>query len=80
MNVQFYHFTILPYYSTPLILNKNFHILSRFNRLNAELNPIYHLLALVGDHHIFHVSGIRVNVNEMGSHLVLFLLYLNCCY
>ena len=32
-----------------------------FNPLNAELNPIRYLLALVGAHHIVHVSGIRVN-------------------
>jgi len=32
-----------------------------FNRLNAELNPICHLLALLGAHHILHVSRIRVN-------------------
>ena len=31
------------------------------NPLNAELNPIRHLLALVGAHHIFHVSRLRVN-------------------
>jgi len=34
----------------------------RFNPLNAELNPICHLLALLGAHLIFHVSGLRVNV------------------
>jgi hypothetical protein len=33
-----------------------------FNPLNADLNPICHLLALLGSHHIFHVSRIRVNV------------------
>ena len=32
-----------------------------FNPLNAELNPIRHLLALVGARHIVHVSRIRVN-------------------
>jgi len=32
------------------------------NPLNAELNPICHLLALLGAHHIFHVSGLRVNL------------------
>ena len=32
-----------------------------FNPLNAELNPIRHLLALVGTRHIVHVSRIRVN-------------------
>ena len=31
------------------------------NPLNAELSPIRHLLALVGAHHIVHVSRIRVN-------------------
>ena len=34
-----------------------------FNPLNAELNPICHLLALLRAHHILHVSRIRVNVN-----------------
>jgi len=29
--------------------------------LNVELNPICHFLALLGAHHIFHVSRIRVN-------------------
>ena len=33
-----------------------------FNPLNAELNPICHLLALLGAHHILHVSRIRVNI------------------
>jgi len=33
---------------------------TRLNPLNAELNPICHLLALLGAHHILHVSGIRV--------------------
>jgi len=30
------------------------------NPLNAELNPICPLLALLGARHIFHVSGLRV--------------------
>jgi len=33
-----------------------------FNPLNAELNPICHLLALLGAHHIFHISRIRVKL------------------
>ena len=33
---------------------------SPLNPLNAELNPICHLLALLEAHHIFHVSGLRV--------------------
>jgi len=32
------------------------------NPLNAELNPICHLLALLGAHPIFHISRIRVNI------------------
>jgi hypothetical protein len=31
-----------------------------FNPLNAELNPICHLLVLLGTHLILHVSRIRV--------------------
>ena len=31
------------------------------NLLNAKLNPIFHLLALLEAHHILHVSRIRVN-------------------
>jgi hypothetical protein len=31
------------------------------NHLNTELNPICHVLALLGAHHILHVSRIRVN-------------------
>ena len=34
-----------------------------FNPLNAELNPIYHLLALLGTHHILHISRVRVKEN-----------------
>jgi len=33
----------------------------QINPLNAELNPICHLLALLGAHHILHLSRIRVN-------------------
>ena len=30
--------------------------LNKINHLNAELNPICYLLALLGAHHIFHVG------------------------
>ena len=33
-----------------------------FNPLNAELNPICHMLTLLGAHHILHVSRIRVKL------------------
>ena len=35
------------------------------NPLNAELNPISHLLALLGAHHILHVSRVRVKAGAM---------------
>ena len=35
-------------------------IAHKINTLNAELNPIWHLLALLGAHHILHVIRIRV--------------------
>ena len=38
-----------------------------FNPLNAELNPICHLLTLVGAHHTLHVSRIRVNCGNAVS-------------
>ena len=34
------------------------------NPLNAELNPICHLMALLGAHHILHVGRIRVKHYE----------------
>ena len=37
-------------------------IRKNINPLNAKLNPICHLLALLGAHHIIHVSRVRVNV------------------
>jgi hypothetical protein len=47
---------------------RDFHVVLKFvewncnflNPLNAELNPICHLLALLGAHHILHVSRIRI--------------------
>ena len=46
---------------------KNIEI-SYLNPLNAELNPICHLLALLGGHHILHVSRIRLK-RRVKSHL-----------
>jgi len=37
------------------------------NPLNAELNPICHLLALLGAHHFLHVGRIRVKAKAYGS-------------
>ena len=42
------------------VLRPVFIIRRYINPLNAKLNPICHLLALLGAHLIFHVSRIRV--------------------
>ena len=47
-------------FSTYMQQTYNMIIKNTFNPLNAELNPICHLLALLGTHHILHVSRIRV--------------------
>jgi len=39
-------------------------LINNINPLNAELNPICCLLALIGAQHILHGSRIRVNRNE----------------
>jgi len=39
-----------------------FNCIGHLNPLNAKLNPICHLLALLGAHHIFHVNRIRVKL------------------
>ena len=38
--------------------------LAVFNPINAELNPICHLLALLEARHILHVSRVRVNASK----------------
>jgi hypothetical protein len=45
-------------YNQNKVKKKNSH--QQINPLNAELNPICHLLALLRAHHILHVSRIRV--------------------
>jgi len=56
---------------------------NHFTPLNAELNPICYLLALLGAHHIFHVSGLRVKMlrgcqNKYFHQFYKFLLYHGC--
>jgi hypothetical protein len=40
--------------------NKDTNKIYFFNTLNTLLNPIYHLLVLLGAHPILHISGVRV--------------------
>ena len=42
-------------------LNQLSHLVPQLNPLNAELNPICYLLALLGAHHFLHVSRIGLN-------------------
>ena len=55
------HFRYAQYtlYRRPLVVQTFCSTLS-LNPLNAELNPICHLLALLGVHHFLHLSRIRV--------------------
>jgi hypothetical protein len=40
------------------------------NTLNAELNPICHLLALLGARHILHVSRVSVKLGDRHGRVV----------
>jgi hypothetical protein len=58
-------FAILHFYNFILVIdttvqNNDNEISLNFNPLNAELNPLCHLLTLLGAHLIFHISRIRV--------------------
>jgi hypothetical protein len=47
----------------------------RINPLNAKLNPICHLLELVGAHPIFYVSRIRVKLVGSSTSLLCFITH-----
>jgi hypothetical protein len=46
---------------SPVVGNKLAKLSSHVKPLNAQLNPICHFLALLGAHHILHISRVRVN-------------------
>ena len=56
-----------------LIYKTRIPVLLSVNPLKPELNPICHLLALLGAHHFLHVSRIRVK-------LLIFRLLMSCIY
>jgi len=56
------HVAILAVYSNARTYT-HFKTSTHVNPLNAELNPICHLLALLA-HIIFHVSRVRVNIQN----------------
>jgi len=51
--------------------------ISIINPLNAELNPICYLLALLGARHFLHVSRIRVNIYTFRAGLLLIIRKMN---
>ena len=55
---------------THMEYSSHFHLYYEFNPLNAKFNPICHLLALLGAHHILHVSRLRVKDNKI-HHILL---------
>jgi hypothetical protein len=57
---MFYHHCVLPSLCVTITMCYQIpRFVACINPLNAELNPICHLLALLGAHHIFHVSRRR---------------------
>ena len=51
-----------------------------FNPLQAELNPVCHLLTLLGAHHILHVSRIRVKLFTCAMNLSSKAISFNFCW
>jgi len=63
------------YYKIPYYIGISFEVLSVYiNPLNAELNPICYLLALLGAHHFLHVS--RIRVKSLILRLLMFYIYM----
>jgi len=55
----------LPY--SPNLALIDGYLFDPLNPLKAELNPICHLLVLLGAHHILHISSIRVKQHLAGK-------------
>jgi len=62
LNLKWYPVAYDHYFIWQLSVATYYRLVHRINPLNAELNPICHLLALLGTHLTLHVSRIRVNV------------------
>jgi hypothetical protein len=52
------------YITSEILYSMTLCCLKRINPLNTELHPVCYLLALLGAHHLLHVSRIRVNNNS----------------
>jgi hypothetical protein len=62
MNLTVYYYHLIQYLKILRYIKVDTARNTFLNPLNAELNLICHLLALLGAHPILHVSRIRVNV------------------
>ena len=58
------------------MINQEIH---HFNPLNAELNPICYLLALLGPHHFLHISRIRVKSLTLRLLMSYIYIYIYIC-
>jgi len=67
MTVAGWGMTVAP--SEEISASEGMHVI---NPLNTELNPICHLLALLGAHHILHVRMVRVKADICRSHVALY--------
>jgi len=70
-----YHFAIIVGNLKPVSLSEvapdNIILMQSYiSPLNAELDPICHLLALLGVHHILHVSRVRVKISQLFNKLL----------
>jgi hypothetical protein len=63
LNLQQRGCCMMEFHKTNSAVNVQLAFKRKFNPLKAKLNSICHLLKLLEAHHIFHVSGIRVNVD-----------------
>jgi hypothetical protein len=62
---------VLEFHKTNSVVTVHRAFKRKFNPLNTELNPICHLLALLGAYPVLHVSRIRVNVDLLTNKYIL---------
>jgi len=60
----------LGWHNSKIIASKKKTLMPFINALNAKLNPICHLLALLEAHHILHVSRIRIKLGWHNSKII----------
>jgi hypothetical protein len=61
-------------------ITTDLNVVNNINPLNAELDPTCYLLALLGAHHILHVSRIRVNGLSRTLNVITLLIIIGRCF